>query len=55
MRACALLLLQYWAPPHAALRLDSYMYHEPGERLRESLLVLEALHAAHYDAKLAGD
>ena len=35
--------LQYWAPRAATAKLPHYMFHEPGVKLRESLLHLEEM------------
>ena len=34
------LSLRYFCPPGAKAKLPSYIYHEPGERVRESLATL---------------
>ena len=38
-----ILTLRYWVPPSAAARMPHYIFHEPGHKVRESLLVLEEL------------
>lgn len=39
----ATLQLRYWTPPSALEKMPHYVFHEPGPRVRESLLVLEEL------------
>lgn len=35
--------MRYWAPPSSSSRLDGYMFHEPGVRVRDNLYYLEEL------------
>lgn len=45
--------LRYWAPPSAKEKMPHYMFHEPGRRVRESLLVLEELRGKGGHKRLA--
>lgn len=36
-----------WIPPTTSKRLENYLFHEPGPRVRESLHTLEELRGAH--------
>ena len=38
-----ILSLRYWAPPSAVKKMPHYLFHEPGPRVRQSLLVLEEM------------
>ena len=45
--------ISYWAPATTSAKHPSYMYHEPGQRVRESLLILEELRSKSKTKALA--